>query len=321
MAKTGDGRLRMESMTCNPGAVFAVEDGSLALSCNSFGATANVADGATLEMLPSLLSGSTVNVASGGTLAVADVGDNLVENGDFEADAISGYSAMNPSGWTRSLTDDTGTYNNLNGDGVQKAGSALSENGPSSAEEWGPRTAYMRNYTKLEQAITIPETGLYRVSFAQSVRKDTYDGQYISHRMRTSMKIGGDEVLAVGPFDEANYDYTRFSAVVALEAGDTVLSFDTTGTEVKRNGAMLFIDDVRVERFGAADDISNGSVNLASGAVLSLSNENRMRVRNFFVDGNAVTGGKSAIEAAGVTVVGSGRIVVGAPAGMTIIAY
>jgi hypothetical protein len=83
---------------------------------------------------------------------------------------------------------------------------------------------------------------------------------------------------------------------------------------------MLLIDDVHLRQIKSQRDIDAGVIEMAAGSMLHLGNRNRFRIRNFTVGGKAVTGGRAAAEAAGVTVTGAGKVRFGEPGGMLIIA-
>ena len=314
LAKKGVGRLTVDGIV-TPSPV-AVEAGSLFLTGTTLdGSAATVADGATLELaVPTLTEGAKVTVAAGGTLVLRDDTDaNLVSSGSFEAPTTSDFKKSAPTGWTRSLTDDSGTYNNTDGAGYCSDSSSnlkAAEKAPD-----GNQTAYLRNYTKLEQTVNAAAAGTYRLSFRQAVRT----GSFNSHKLCVHARIDGAEVVAAGPFaDEPNYGYKAFAATVELSAGEHVLSFDVTG-DVKTQGAIVYIDLVKLVPYVGVRDIDVGELHLASGSTLKLDYDGKMHVQNVFVDDVKVNGGKSALVNAGVTVSGPGLLSVGDKLGFMIL--
>ena len=314
LAKKGAGRLTVDDIV-TPSPV-AVEAGSLFLTGTTLdGSAATVADGATLELaVPTLTEDAKVTVAEGGTLVLRDDTDaSLVSSGSFESPTTSDFKKSAPTGWTRSLTDDSGTYNNTDG-----AGYCLDSSSNLKAAEKAPdgkQTAYLRNYTKLEQTVNAAAAGTYRLSFCQAVRT----GSFNSHKLCVHARIDGVDVVSAGPFpDEPNYGYKTFEAVVELSAGEHVLSFDVTG-DVKTQGAIVYIDLVKLVPYVGVRDIDVGELHLASGSTLKLDYDGKMHVQNVFVDDVKVNGGKSALVNAGVTVSGPGLLSVGDKLGFMIL--
>jgi len=305
LAKTGAGRLTLTGIT--EGVPVAVSAGTLAFEGAALtGATVTVANGATLALKAGSLAADTkVDVAAGGTLVLTDAMENRATNSSFEADGKQSFTRTAPTGWTA-----TGT-----GSGVQGNGGTVSADGPTT--DFGAHTVYLRNTTQLKQTLKGLSAGDYHVSFVQSCRKDATPNQYMSHTIRTALKIDGTEVVAAGPFDTANYDYTRVSAWVTLSAGDHELSLETTG-DTTISGAMVFIDDVRVERkvgFGALA----GEVRMVSGSVLRLENKDKVEVERFLVNGVEVKGGRLRLSAAGINLEGDGRIAAGGFQGFVLV--
>jgi len=310
ITKAGAGLLTMEDQPVT--VPLSVDGGTLNLKRPSLAnAETTVEDGATLVLeMPTLAQGAVVSVAAGGRLELTDMADTVIKNGSFEGPAVGNYSGENPDNWSRSLTDSTGTYQNQNGAGYQHNGGTMCGIEDTS---YGVQTAYLRNYTKLEQALTDVLAGIYRLTFIQSVRKD-YEG----HKMRTSVKIDGNEVFAVDPVATANYPFSRFTTEITLTAGDHTLSFDTTGNTTQQ-GAIVLIDDVRLERVEDIGEVEAGEIRMASGSTLVLDNAHPIAVKRFLVDGHEVKGKRRALEQAGITVEGDGVIRVGEPFGMVII--
>ena len=80
---------------------------------------------------------------------------------------------------------------------------------------------------------------------------------------------------------------------------------------------MVFIDAVSLVMAG--DVVDNGSTwNFARGATVDLCGNN-VTLGRVVVDGKVVTGGRSQFSAAGLNVVGRGKLHSGPPPGMRII--
>lgn len=314
LAKKGAGRLTVDDIV-TPSPV-AVEAGSLFLTGTTLdGSAATVADGATLELaVPTLTEDAKVTVAEGGTLVLRDDTDaSLVSSGSFESPTTGDFKKSAPTGWTRSLTDDSGAYNNTDGAGYCSDSSSSLKAAEKAPD--GNQTAYLRNYTKLDQSVKAAAAGTYRLSFWQAVRT----GSFNSHKLCVHARIDGVDVVSAGPFpDEPNYGYKTFEAVVELSAGEHVLSFDVTG-DVKTPGAIVYIDLVKLVPYVGVRDIDVGELHLASGSTLKLDYDGKMHIQNVFVDDVKVNGGKSALVKAGVTVSGPGRLSVGDKPGLLIV--
>ena len=316
LRKTGAGRLTVGDITTT--APMRVGAGSLSLTGTTLGDTVSVAAGATLELShPVLTAAASVNVADGGTLVLRDVADNLVANGSFETPTTVNYTAQPPTSWARSLTDEPSAgHGNKDGAGL-RSNSSTAILAPEVAPD-GTQVAYLRNYTKLVQAVTVETAGSYRLSYRQSVR--TGGGLTASYtKLCLHARIDGEEILSAGPYpDEPNYGYKAFEKTVSLTAGEHALSFDVTG-DTTTSGVMILLDDVRLEPYVGIDDIPVGELRLTRGSTLALDFEGSIRVTNVFVDGQRVSGTEKTLKAAGVNVSGRGHLKAGEEAGMIIV--
>lgn len=130
-------------------------------------------------------------------------------------------------------------------------------------------------------------------------------------------KIALTEDGGLVPSSEA---YASFSTVVELTAGIHELRFDADGDDTEARGAVIMIDDVVAAECRAANTSFTGvRFDLTSGSTLRLDNPERVTADEFYVDGVRLSGGKSAIRKAGVTVVGNGSIHVGDATGAILI--
>lgn len=307
LTKTGAGRLALTALTANVPVTASAGDlvfEGATLSSNAV----TVSTGATLTLRSAnLAAGASVSVAAGGTLALSDATGNAVANGSFEADKLKGSDMQRsaPTGWSGADT------------GVQRNGGEVSGDGPTTP--YGLNTAVLRKDTALTQTLAGLPAGDYRVTFVQSYRKDTATATFQSHKLQTVLKIDGNAVVTAGPLETPDYDYTRVAAFVNIaSSGDHVLKLETTGnTSVA--GAMVFVDDVRVERVTGFAEVTEGEIRMVSGSTLRLDNCEPISVRRFLVDGVPVNGNRSALRRAGISVIGEGAIKVGNSAGMVLI--
>jgi len=309
LSKTGAGRLTLTGIT--EGVPVAVSAGALAFEGAALtNTTVTVANGATLALKAgSLAADAKVDVAAGGTLVLTDAMENRVTNGSFEADGKQDFLRDTaPKDWT--YTGGTGA-----GAGVQGNGGTVSKSGPTT--DFGAHTAYLRNATQLKQTLKSLPAGDYRVSFVQSCRKDATENQFMSHKIRTALKVDGTEVVTAGPFETPNYDYVRVSAWVTLTAGNHDLSLETTG-DTSREGAMVFVDDVRVEHKVGFGELV-GEIRMASGSTLRLENKDKITISKLLVGGKEVRGGRSQLTAAGIAVEGDGKVTAGGSLGLVVL--
>jgi hypothetical protein len=84
-------------------------------------------------------------------------------------------------------------------------------------------------------------------------------------------------------------------------------------------GSIVFIDDVNMCRKSAAPGAVGGVINMESGSVLDLDFDGTVEIGKLFVDGEKINGGKAALNRAGVTVTGSGRVRAGDIPGIHVI--
>lgn len=305
--KTGAGTLTVTNL-CTSGAV-AVSDGTLVVADSAFDGTHfTVADDASLAFVSTSLTNAVVDVASGGALSFWN-SRNLVANGDFELDVLGAgdYSQTSTllGGWSFTRSEGQGAYS-----GVQRNGGTMSANGwyrtPS-----GEQTAFVRCATKMSCSVTVPEDGAYRLSFLQCARNYAS-----SFNLPLTVRVDDASVLEIEP-RTAYYDYARERVDVELAAGAHTLAFEVGGAVV--SGALLFIDDVRLEKQGAVLEASDsGNVfAFARGATIDLRNTSPVVLEKgaVTVDGKAITGGRGALQRAGLVVTGEGAIQIGPPDG------
>jgi autotransporter-associated beta strand protein len=313
LVKTGSGTLRMSGV--DDGTVL-VEGGRLSFESATVSDSRVEVDGGTLEFVDAGLDeNSVVSVKAGSTLAFADAGGvELIANGSFEAEgAYKDYVSKNPLGWSGNYVEKTDLNNN--GFGLQGNGGNVTpekDDGPYTAH--GTVTAYLREHCSMSQKVTVAEEGVYRLEFTKACRSTLY-----SNTMPLYVLVDGETVLESG--ESEKFAYRPFSVEFPLTPGEYTIEFRTGEPTTRQSaGAMLFIDDVHLRQVKPQRDIVAGTLEMAAGSTLHLGNRNRFRIRNFTVGGKAVTGGRDAAEAAGVTVTGAGKVRFGEPGGMLIIA-
>lgn len=312
LSKAGAGRMAVESLGFT-GTEVNVGAGEMLFDGASFSGTAlNVAAGATGELFRCTLSAdSEISVASGGTLSFVERGVNLVRNGRFEADGYLGYSEIVPKYW--SITRETATVEKS---GSQGNGCTLSPaaNGP--VTPYGDTTIYLREGFSAVTEVSCPSAGRYTVSFALACRKYAQ-----SHLLRVAVKVDGEVIGEIPPHEEGYYDYTRYTFTTdELPAGTHTLGISTVEGESRYSqGSIVFIDDVNMCRKSAAPGAVGGVINMESGSVLDLDFDGTVEIGKLFVDGEKINGGKVALNRAGVTVTGSGRVRAGDIPGIHVI--
>lgn len=272
--------------------------GTLAVSpAGTADGTINV-DGGVLELHGAELTDGTVNVASGATLRFCPTSGNIVQNGGFE-EGLSGWSfVMGQS---------------------QSSGSGVVENGNAVFAASGPYTtsgtlfAYVRTDTGIRQQVDVPKTGRYLLTFLRGNRN--YGN---SNKIKVEVRLG-DALIHTSPADTPYVnEFTEESATVELEGGSGQwLSF--TACEWTGDGAMFFLDDVQLRSLDVSYPEVGTRWNFDTGSVLELYNSEKLFLGSVTVDGTPVSGGRRALENAGVTVSGDGRVHVGDPSGMTVI--
>lgn len=309
--KTGSGTLVADDFS-SEGAV-SVNAGKLALRDFTLdGATVQVASGAALALHGGTLRNSTVMVSSGATFAFAPECHSCVKNGSFEASSGSqGSWRFTVSDWTFSIIP--GRTNNDSGG--QTNGSQVSSGSNAYATRCGYTTAYIRSQMQMEQQLTVPEDGEYAVSFLHSQRVYDLDKAYLNP---LSVEIDGAEVLYI-PARTGYIDYTRVTSTnVALTAGSHTLRFRNLGSVGSPDGAMLFIDDVRLDSQKNTFVFDGTSrIDLAVGSTVRLDNTVPLAFEKgyIYVGDRVFQGSERTLASYGVTVVGNGRLQVGQPLG------
>jgi len=301
--KTGGGILRTEAWTNAvadiEAGVFKVESGDI---CN----TAMSVHGGTLEFVDAWMrSGSQIDVSAEGVLAFSSVGrENLVVNGSFEADGQrTDNVAMNPAGWSVGKSKETDL--NVNGSGLQGNGGNVTSSGPFTTS--GTVTVYLREDSTLSQTVSVAAAGKYRFSFSKACRDAFY-----STTMPLEVTVDGVSVLTSSGSSAAAFE--RVEVDVDLAAGEHTVVFATGEPSTRvSDGAMVFIDDVRLNPIKTQGEMDAGVIDMASGSTLRLDNVEKVSIWDFRVDGARVRGGRAAVTAAGVNVVGSGSLHVGYP--------
>ena len=313
--KTGEGTLGVSDLRTS-GEVF-VWGGGLALSDYAYDGTAfSVDSGAALVFQGGSLANVGVDVKAGGTLGFRG-GRNIVPNGDFEydeVDAATHYSQVDfLRGWRfQRPKEQTSTS------GAQRNGSTMSANGWYATPS-GNQTAFIRTATTMIGEVQVPQGDTYTLSFLHCARN--YNESYA---LPLEVLIDDAVVHMVEP-RTAYYDYTRVELEVELTQGVHSLAFRVgkhPNDEVK-SGALLFVDDIRLESNVAVGHVFDAAtvLRLASGATLDLRNSLPIVLEKgqVLVDGTPVTGGRGALQRAGLTVTGEGSIQIGPADGTLVI--
>lgn len=264
----------------------------------------------TLSLAGAVLSaGSAINVSAGATLALPF--SAAIPNANFEEDigadelrkdgVVAGWS-LTPIG-----TADLG--------GTQGDGSPFSLNGPRTTEGNHIHTAFLRPQNALEtENVKVPRTGDYVLSFECARRPGS---SYDAKEMNITVKLDGAVAMTVPSAEVSNSAFARKSCRVTLSAGTHALRFEVDGDSTF-NGPCVFIDAVRLDAAEAAIVDEGGALNFARGATFDIGAFD-VRLENVFVDGQKINGGRSALKAAGVTVVGTGKVHVGDDLGLMLI--
>ena len=313
LTKTGAGTLGISGIA---DATLAVAAGTVKVEKETLdGLSVTVGGGTFAAGSIQMSADSVVNVAADGILRLysPDYVNELV-NGDFEADGsytdIVGKEQI--TGWT--FVKIQNTHLNVNGSGLQGNGGNCSKEAPWTPESAGPVTVYLREDSKVSQTFTLDQGGTYTLSFLKACR-----GVLFSATMPVRVMLD-DSTEIFSSTDNSKDGYERFEVELQLAAGPHTISFETGEPSTRDSvGAMVFIDDVRLLRTLPPEELTTGEVRLVSGSTLQLDNASKVTIRNLFVDGVRVNGGRKALEDAGVTVTGSGAIRVGEPLGLMMI--
>ena len=322
VAKTGAGVVTFDDLNFSRG-LLAVRGGELRFGDSRLtDMSAEVSAGATFAVgAAATFDNAVVKVPADATLRfVGPIETNLIRNPSFEEDAIttaSGYDYIKPTGWDPKVVE-SNPQNSYQPYFCQVNGSTLSETSPWTSA--GTQTVALREKVCLKQTFTAARAGAYRIAFTYACR----DWPSTNLRLHASIDHDGDKIALTedGGLVPSSKAFSSFSAVVELAAGNHELRFDADGddTEAKGRGMVVLIDDVLVAESRSVDaDFTGVRFDLASGSTLRLDNPERVTVDEFYVDGVRLSGGKSAIRKAGVTVVGNGSIHVGDAVGMTIL--
>ena len=322
VAKTGAGVVTFDDLNFSRG-LLAVRGGELRFGDSRLtDMSAEVSAGATFAVgAAATFDNAVVKVPADATLRfVGPIETNLIRNPSFEEDAIttaSGYDYIKPTGWDPKVVE-SNPQNSYQPYFCQVNGSTLSETSPWTSA--GTQTVALREKVCLKQTFTAARAGAYRIAFTYACR----DWPSTNLRLHASIDHDGDKIALTedGGLVPSSKAFSSFSAVVELAAGNHELRFDADGddTEAKGRGMVVLIDDVLVAESRSVDaDFAGARFELKSGSTLRLDNPERVTVDEFYVDGVRLSGGKSAIRKAGVTVVGNGSIHVGDAVGMTIL--
>ena len=284
-------------------------------------------NGGTLALVGGALSSNMVSVANGATLKFVDSMEVAIANASFEnvfpadesktfcyVDGVESSDATIP-GWR---VERLHAISGLSFSGWQVNGSAVSKNSdgtPFPRASHGTHTAFLRPSSRLSTVVTIPENGTYALTFDHSARggSGTVSWGYL---LPITVTLGEQTIALVPARARANYDYVTYSGTVELNAGTYTLAFTTgdggtvDGTAVETaSGPMVFIDAVSlVKTDGFVRPAEDNTVwNFESGATFDIGSFN-VELGAAFVGGVQVRGGKSAFRAAGLNVVGSGRL-------------
>lgn len=314
--KTGDGTLILDSNFPAAVSVVKVTDGELQVDDIDLNAQElQIAAGGRFALGGgNVISNTPITVA--GTLALSNLGaENLVPNGNFE-------SPTRTSGWGLNDESFTGwTWEKIGGTSM-KSGYFCSENtlpGGSSKVFPDPTcAAMMRQSTKLKRTITVPSAGTYRLEFLHGARSG-YDAMALAVEI---VQNGVTRRIATYPADPSlrslNFDQRVES--VELESGTCELVFwsDPEGVVDKSTGGPLnFIDRVVLRKEMSAVPVVASRVDFTQGATIDLDLHGgaKLHIEDVYVDGVKINGGRAMLQAAGVTVTGTGSILVGRPVG------
>ena len=313
--------------------------GAGTLSVSGLETSGDVAvSGGTLALAGGALSSNTVSVASGATLKFVDSLEVAIPNASFEnvfpadesktfcyVDGVEISDATIP-GWR---VERLHAISGLSFSGWQVNGSAVSKNSdgtPFPRTSHGSHTAFLRPSSRLSTVVTIPEAGTYTLTFDHSARGGAGSVSW-GYLLPIAVTLGEQTIATVPARDKANYDYITYSGTVELTAGTYTLAFTTgdggtmDGTAVETaSGPMVFIDAVSlVKASGFVRPTEDNTVwNFARGATFDIGSFD-VELGTAFVDGVQVRGGKSAFRAAGLNVVGRGRLMSQRPAPTVII--
>ena len=321
VAKTGAGSLTFDDLDFSQG-LLAVRAGELRFGDSRLtDMSAEVSAGATFAVgAAATFDNAVVKVPADATLRfVGPIETNLIRNPSFEEDAIttaSGYDYIKPTGWDPKVVE-SNPQNSYQPYFCQVNGSTLSETSPWTSA--GAQTVALREKVCLKQTFTAARAGAYRIAFTYACR----DWPSTNLRLHASIDHDGDKIALTedGGLVPSSKAFSSFSAVVELAAGNHELRFDADGddTEAKGRGMVVLIDDVLVAESRSVDaDFTGVRFDLASGSTLRLDNPERVTADEFYVDGVRISGGRSQIRKAGVTVVGNGSIHVGDATGAII---
>lgn len=309
LTKTGAGTLDISGIV---DAKLAVSAGTLKVEKETLDGLSVAVDRGTFAAGSiQMADDSVVNVGASGTLRLysPDYVNELV-NGNFEADGpyTDIVNKGQITGWTFGKTKETTL--NASGSGLQGNGGNCSKDAPWTPESAGPVTVYLREDSKVSQTFTLDQDGTYTLSFLKACRGILY-----STTMPFKAFLDGSEVFSSTSNNKDNYE--RFAVELQLAVGSHTISFETGEPTTRASqGAMVFVDDVKLLRTLPPEELTTGEVRLVSGATLQLDNASKVTIKNLFVDDVRISGGRKALEAAGVTVTGSGAIRVGDPLGL-----
>ena len=297
IAKNGSGKLTMSAVTSS-GKILA-EEGMLALEAPQVSKTATVAveSGAGLQLLDDEIA-------------------NLVSNCSFQddGDTYRNLVPMTVSGWAWTITTPRGDVNS-SGNGLQGNGGNCSLKAPWTM--YGNVTAFMRECTSFTQSVDVPADGEYTLSFIEAYRSGYDEAKGIVY----TVKIG--ETLVISGHPTSSSVFTRHVKTVNLRKGryDLVIHYgdDSLASAVGRQGAVMFLDDIRLAPDDQVFQNRLSVLELSHGASLSLDNAYPCVLDRITVDGQKVRVRVSDLRAAGVTVSGLGKIKSSNPPGLLVI--
>ena len=313
--------------------------GAGTLSLSGFETSGDVAvDGGTLALTGGAFSSNTVSVANGATLKFVDSMEVAVANASFEnvfpadesktfcyVDGVESSDVTIPDWRVERLHAVSG----LGFSGWQQTGGTVSKNSddtPFPKNSDGSRTAFLRPSSRLSTMVTIPASGTYALSFLHSVRGGAGDLAK-GYRLPITVTLGEQQIAFVPAREGSNYEYVEYTGTAELTAGSCRLAF-TTGNGTEDGGAnldtasgpMVFIDAVSLVKTGGfvRPTEDNTVWNFESGATFDIGSFD-VDLGTAFVDGVQIRGGKSAFRAAGLNVVGSGKLTSQRPTPIVII--
>ncbi len=304
IAKTGAGSLTLTgddfpSTTSELG--LSVYDGTLVVaSAELDGNSIAVANGGEVVFSAVAATDAVVGVAAGGKVTFGQPATELVTNGGFETPVVTSYGFQWSSACSWTLKPD-GSSEERNNAGIQHNGSAVTADSDDQTP-YGDQSLYLRPGGSASQSVTVPEDGDYTLYFWQAARN--YGS---AHELDLTVYVDGTSVH-VNSGRSARYAPYLTRKTLTLTQGSHTLKFECGSGGA--DGAMVFVDAISLKAVASPNDFSAARLSFESGATVELNDVSvrRFKVGEVLVDGVKVLGGNAALEAAGVTIIGDGRI-------------